>query len=85
MALATVGAFAVLLVAATAVSAGLAFWANRERVRAVKAESEAKTQMARAEAEKGRAEVQKGRAEQREQMAIEAVKRFYEVIRERPS
>ena len=38
-ALATVGAFALLLVAATAVSAGLAVWANRERLRAVKAEN----------------------------------------------
>ena len=38
-ALATAGAFALLLVAATAVSAGLAVWANRERVRAVKAEN----------------------------------------------
>ena len=38
-ALATVGAFAFLLVAATAVSGGLAWWANRERVRAVKAEN----------------------------------------------
>jgi len=34
VALATIGAFAFLLVAATAISAGLAFWANRERARA---------------------------------------------------
>ena len=69
-ALATVGAFAFLLVAATAVSAGLAVWANRERVRAVTAENAAKAQQ--------------GRAEEREQMAIDAVKRFGDVIRETP-
>ena len=69
-ALATAGAFALLLVAATAVSTGLALWANRERVRAVKAEHAAKEQ--------------KGRAEEREQMAIDAVKRYGDVVRETP-
>ena len=43
-ALATIGAFAFLLVAATAVSVGLAVRANRERLRAVKAEIGAKEQ-----------------------------------------
>ncbi len=69
-ALATVGAFTLLLVVATTVSAGLALWANRERVRAVKAEFAAKEQ--------------KGRAEEREQLAIDAVKRFADVVRETP-
>ena len=45
-ALVTVGAFALLLVAATAVSAGLAVWANRERVRALRAENSAREQQA---------------------------------------
>jgi eukaryotic-like serine/threonine-protein kinase len=53
-ALATSGAFAVLLIVATAVSVGLALWANRER----------------------------RRAEDREQMAIDAVKRYADVVRE---
>ena len=69
-ALATVGAFALLLVAATAISAGLAIWANHERVRAIKAEDAAKEQ--------------KGRAEEREQLAIDAVKRYGDVVRETP-
>ena len=69
-ALATIGAFAFLLVAATAVSAGLAVWANRERLRAVKAEVAAQEQ--------------KERAQEREQMAIGAVKRFGDVVRETP-
>ncbi len=56
-ALATVGAFAFLLIAATGVSVGLALWANRER----------------------------RRAEDREQLAIGAVKRFGDVIRETPA
>ncbi len=77
VALTTAGAFAFLLVAATTVSVGLAFWADRERVRAVKAEREAKTQ-------KGRAEEEKTRAEEREQLAIDAVKRFGSVIRDTP-
>jgi serine/threonine protein kinase/Tfp pilus assembly protein PilF len=69
-ALATAGAFALLLIAATAVSLGLAYWANRERVRAVAAEKLASEQ--------------KKRAQEREQMAIDAVKRFGEVISETP-
>ena len=69
-ALATIGAFAFLLVAATLVSAGLAVWANRERLRAVKAEIGAKEQ--------------KERAQEREQMAIDAVKRFGDVVGETP-
>ncbi len=77
LALTTAGTFAVLLIAATAVSVGLALWADRERVRAVKAEGEAKEQ-------KGQAEEQKARAEEREQLAIDAVKRFGDAIRESP-
>ena len=69
-ALATVGAFALLLVAATAISAGLAILANHERVRAIKAED--------------RATGQKGRAEEREQLAIDAVKRYGDVVSETP-
>ena len=69
-ALATVGAFALLLVAATAVDAGLAVWANRERVRAMNAEKSAKEQQVR--------------AEEREQMAIDAVRRYGDVVRETP-
>ncbi len=69
-ALATAGAFAFLLVVATAISVGLALWANRERVRAVNAENLAKKQQ--------------DRAEEREQMAIDAVKRFGGVVRETP-
>ena len=69
-ALATVGAFTLLLLVATAVSAGLALWANRERVRAVKAELAAKEQ--------------KGRAEEREQLAIDAVTRYADAVRETP-
>ena len=71
VALTTAGAFAFLLIAATAVSVGLALWANRERVRTVKAE----------ESSEGAA---KACAEEREQMAIDAVKRFGEVVRETP-
>ncbi len=69
-ALATAGAFALLLVAATATSAGLAVWANRERIRAVKAEKSAQEQ--------------RGKAQNREQMAIDAVRRFGDVVRETP-
>ena len=69
-ALATLGAFAVLLVVATVVSAGLAVRANRERLRAVKAEIAAQEQ--------------KERAQEREQMAIDAVKRFGDVVGETP-
>ncbi len=69
-ALASAGAFALLLVAATLVSAGLAVWANRERLRALQAEVAAQEQ--------------KERAQEREQMAIDAVKRFGEVVGETP-
>jgi serine/threonine protein kinase len=69
-ALAIAGAFALLLVAATAVSAGLALRAERERVRAMKAEALATEE--------------KGRALERERMAIDAVKRFGDVIRASP-
>jgi tetratricopeptide (TPR) repeat protein len=103
--LATAGAFTALLVAATAVSIGLALWADHERVRAVKAEGESRAQKGRAEGEKtraegertraeeakaraeeakARAEVEKTRAEERERLAIDAVKRFGDVIRESP-
>ena len=91
VALTTVGAFAVLLVAATAVSVGLALWADRERVRAVKAEDEAEERKGQAEEQRTKAtrqklqaEEQKARAEEREQLAIDAVKRYGEVIRESP-
>ncbi len=90
-ALTTIGAFAFLLVAATAVSTGLAVWANRERVRAVIAEDEARRQKTRAEEQRSRAEEQRSRAEEqktraeaREQLAIDAVKRFGDVVRESP-
>ena len=68
--LATIAAFAFLLVTATAISTALALWANRERIHAVKAEYAAKGQ--------------KTRAEEREQTAIDAVKRFADVVRETP-
>ena len=54
VALTTAGAFAFLLVATTAISVGLAVWANRERIRAVSAEDEAKKQKGRAEEQKTR-------------------------------
>jgi len=69
-ALATAGGFALLLFAATAISAGLAVWANHERVRALNAEKSAKDQQAR--------------AQDREQMAIDAVRRYGDVVRETP-
>ncbi len=65
-ALVTTGAFAFLLVTATVISVGLALWADRERVRATRAEAEAK--------------VQEGRAQDRERMAIDAVKRFRDAV-----
>ncbi|MFI5454550.1 MAG: protein kinase [Isosphaerales bacterium] len=71
VALVTVGAFALLLVAATAVSAVLAVWANRERMRAVSAEKSAKEQQ--------------GRAQDREKLAIDAVRRYGDVVRETPA
>ena len=67
-ALATGGAFAVLLVAAAAGGTSLALWANRERERALSAEH--------------LAEDEQDRAEQREQMAIDAVRRYGEVVGE---
>ncbi len=67
-ALAIGGAFALLLFAATAVSAGFAVWANRERIRALTAEKSAKDQQAR--------------AQDREQTAIEAVRRYGDVVRD---
>jgi len=69
-ALATAGVFALLLVAATSVSAVLAVWANRERVRALSAEKSAKEQQVR--------------AQDREEMAIDAVRRYGDVVRETP-
>ncbi len=65
-ALATFAAFALLLAAATAASAALAVWANRERVRALAAEESAKAQ--------------RTRAQDREKMAIDAVRRYGEVV-----
>jgi tetratricopeptide (TPR) repeat protein len=70
VALATTAAFAGLLFAATVTSSVLAFWANRERSRAVEAEATAVAE--------------RKRAEEREQMAIQAVSRFSDVIQESP-
>jgi eukaryotic-like serine/threonine-protein kinase len=70
VALATSGAFAVLLVAATAISSSFAVWANRERIRAEKAEEAAKADQAR--------------AYESEQTAIDAVKRYGDVVSETP-
>ena len=67
-ALATGGAFAALLVAAAAGGTGLALWANRERERALAAEH--------------LAEGEQARARQREQMAIDAVRRYGDVVGE---
>ncbi len=69
-ALATAAGFALLLIAATAMSAGLAVWANRERVRAMTAEQAARDQQAR--------------AQDREKLAIDAVRRYGDVVRETP-
>ncbi len=69
--LVTVGGFAMLLVAAASVSAALAVGANRERVRALSAEKTAREQQIR--------------AQDREQMAIDAVKRFGDVVRQTPA
>ncbi len=68
VALMTAGCFALVLVAATAVSAGLAVRANRQRIRARLAEKAAKEQQIR--------------AQDREQMAIDAVRRYSDVVRE---
>jgi eukaryotic-like serine/threonine-protein kinase len=69
-ALATAAAFALGLIVATAVSVVFAYWANRERARAVKAEEAVR--------------VQKERSEERERLAIDAVKRYGDVIGETP-
>jgi serine/threonine protein kinase len=68
--LATAAAFAFVLVVATAVSAGLAVWANAERVHALKAEATARDQQTR--------------AQDREEMAIKAVRRFGDVVANEP-
>ncbi len=65
--------FSVLLLASTIVSAALALWANREKLRAFNAETAAK-------AEKTKAQEQKTRAEERERTAIAAVKKFGDVV-----
>ena len=69
-ALATITAFALLLVTATVVSAGLAVWANRERIRAVKAEFAAIEQKSAPKS-----------ASRRRSMPV---KRFADVVRETP-
>ena len=69
-ALATAGAFAGLLVAATAVSAGLAYQASRERDRALAAEVDTRAAQAR--------------TLERERTAIEALRHFGDVIRDTP-
>ena len=82
--LATVGAFAALLLAATVASTALAIWANREWVRATAAEKSSQEQRDRAlEAEKT-ARDQKTRAESREKMAVDAVRRYSDVVRDNP-
>ena len=68
VALATGTGFALLLVAATALSTALALWANREWVRALSAERSAKDQQIR--------------AQDREQLAIDAVRRYGDVVSE---
>ncbi len=68
VALVTGGAFAVFLVAAAAVGTSLAIWADRQRVRAVSAER--------------LAEEEQARAQEREQMAIDAVRRYGDVVGE---
>ncbi len=77
VALATAGAFGLLLVAATTVSITLAYWANQERLRADKQ----KTLLIDAEC---RASDRGDRVLQGQQMAIEAVQRYGEIIRETP-
>jgi eukaryotic-like serine/threonine-protein kinase len=56
--------------------------AKAESARAVKAEGEAKAESAHAIKAEGEAKADKARAVQREQLAIDAVKQFSEVIRE---
>ena len=82
VALATVGAFALLLIAATAVSARLAVWAIRERDRAFRAEASAREQEGFAQKAATSAKQQQRRAVSREQMAINAVKRYGDVVRD---
>jgi serine/threonine protein kinase len=62
VALITAGAFAVLLLAATVVSAGLAYWADRERFRATRAESKARDERDRAIKAEGQAREERDRA-----------------------
>jgi serine/threonine protein kinase len=69
--LVTTGAFVILLVAATVISFALAVDANRERAHAHLAMMEA--------------QVQRRRAEEREQMAIDAVKRFRDAVVDEPA
>ncbi len=75
--LAIAGAFAGLLVAATLVSAGLAYRANKERLRADRA-------LKAATAAEAEARTQRVRAEEREKAAINAVKRFGDMVRDNP-
>jgi serine/threonine protein kinase len=83
-ALATAGAFATLLLVAAIVSAVLAVWAVRAERSARR--SLARAQVAEAEAIKQRntAVAQQQRAEQREQLAIDAVKRFADAVTSEP-
>jgi len=97
-ALLTAAAFGILLVAATAVSAVLAIRANDQRARAEAAERVAEEQRDRAQdreimanrervrAEKAEASAKErqGRASDRERMAIDAVRRFGDSVRETP-
>jgi eukaryotic-like serine/threonine-protein kinase len=80
--LATLGAFGLLLVSATAVSSWLAVRANQERIRAGVAEASAKDGQARARSAEKAAKTQQERAQIREQMAIDAVRRYGEVVRD---
>jgi tetratricopeptide (TPR) repeat protein len=97
-ALAIIGASALLLVAATTMSIALALAANRERARALHAMREAAVEAHRAEegarqaARENRraadaerfANEQRQLAQKREQMAIDAVKRFRDGVIEEP-
>jgi serine/threonine protein kinase/tetratricopeptide (TPR) repeat protein len=90
-AIVTVGSFLFLLITATAISFGLAYWANRERVRAnrerdraVIAEKQAEEQRKKIEAVNKALDDQRKRAEANEQQAIEAVKKFGDVISKEP-
>ena len=81
-ALATLAAIALLLATATAISAWLAFWANRERIRAISAELSARNEKDRATRAEISAKAEQQRALIRERMAIDAVGRYGEVVRE---